>query len=88
MGGDQGGWVGQFVVPPHPEGEEDDGGEAHDGNQRVQHGAEELRLLGEGVGGGCGAGKQKNSVSFHLDRPDIEDQRSAAGLADASRAGA
>lgn len=53
MCGDEGGRVGQFVVPPHPEGEEDDGDQADDGNQRVEQGAEELRLLGKRVGGGC-----------------------------------
>lgn len=41
-------------MPPHPEGEEDDGGQAHDGHQRVEQGAEEVRLLGERVGRGWG----------------------------------
>lgn len=54
MCGDQGGRVGQLVMPPHPEGEEDDGGQAHDGHQRVEQGAEEVRLLGERVGRGWG----------------------------------
>lgn len=54
MCGDQGGRVRQFVMPPHPEGEEDDGGQADDGNQGVEQSAEELGLLGKGVGGGCG----------------------------------
>ena len=52
MCGDERGWVGQLVMPPHPEGEEDDGGQAHDGNQGVEQSAEELGLLGIWVGGG------------------------------------
>lgn len=53
MCGDEGRRVGQLVMPPHPEGEEDDGGQAYDGNQGVEQGAEELGLLGERVGSGC-----------------------------------
>lgn len=59
MCGDEGSRVGQFVMPPHPEGEEDDGGQAYDGNQGVKQGAEELGLLGEWVGGGCGRRRDK-----------------------------
>lgn len=54
MCGDEGGGVGQFVMPPHPEREEDHGGQAYDGNQGVQQSAEQLGLLGKWVGGGCG----------------------------------
>ncbi len=36
MCGDEGSWVGQFVMSPHPEREEDDGGQAYDGNQGVK----------------------------------------------------
>lgn len=61
MRGDEGGGVGQLVMPPHPEREEDDGGQADDGNQGVEQRAEKLRLLGKRVGGGCGAGNQKVS---------------------------
>lgn len=53
MCGDESCWIGQLVVPPHPEGEEDDGRQAYDRNQGVQQSAEELGLLGEWVGGGC-----------------------------------
>lgn len=60
MRGDEGGWVGQFVMPPHPEGEEDDGGQAYDGNQGVKQSAEELGLLGKWVGGGCGERKRED----------------------------
>ena len=45
MCGDEGGGVGQFVMPPHPEREEDHGGQAYDGNQGVQQSAEQLGLL-------------------------------------------
>lgn len=60
MCGDEGSWVGQFVMPPHPEGEEDDGGQAYDGNQGVKQSAEELGLLGKWVGGGCGERKRED----------------------------
>lgn len=63
MCGDEGGRVGQFMVPPHPEGEEDDGGQAYDGNQGVKQGAEELGLLGKWVGGGCGEKKKKKTCT-------------------------
>lgn len=53
MCGDEGSRVGQLVVPPHPEGEEDDAGQADDGNQGVQQRAEQRRLRGERVGCGC-----------------------------------
>ncbi len=53
MCGDEGSRVGQLVVSPHPEREEDDGGQAYDGNQGVKQSAEELGLLGKRVGGGC-----------------------------------
>lgn len=62
MCGDEGSWVRQFVVPPHPEGEEDDSGQAYDGNQGVKQGAEELGLLGVRVGGGC-EGRNRHYVS-------------------------
>lgn len=52
MCGDKGGRVGQLVVPPHPEREEDDGSQTHDGDQGVEESAEELGLLGKWVGGG------------------------------------
>ena len=54
MCGDEGSWVGQFVMSPHPEREEDNGSQAYDGNQGVEERAEELGLLGKWVGGGCG----------------------------------
>lgn len=57
MCGDEGSWVGQFVMSPHPEREEDDSSQANDGNQGVKESAEELGLLGEWVGGGCGERK-------------------------------
>lgn len=53
MCGDEGSGVGQFVVSPHPEREEDDGDQAYDGDQGVEQSAEELGLLGKWVGGGC-----------------------------------
>lgn len=53
MCGDQGSRIGQLVMPPHPEREEDDSHQAYDGNQRVEQSAEELGLLGKWVGGGC-----------------------------------
>lgn len=53
MCGDQGRRVRQFMMPPHPQGEENHGDQADDGNQGVQQGAEELGLLGKWVGGGC-----------------------------------
>lgn len=53
MCGDEGCRVGQFVVPPHPEREEDHSHQSDDGNQGVQQGAEELGLLGKWVRGGC-----------------------------------
>lgn len=36
MCGDEGSWVGQFVVSPHPEREEDNSNQTNDRNQRVQ----------------------------------------------------
>lgn len=68
MCGDEGSWIGQFVMSPHPEREEDNGGQAYDGNQRVKQSAEELGLLGKWVGGGCvernreGCGKKKKNL--------------------------
>lgn len=47
------------MVPPHPEGEEDDGGQAYDGDQGVEEGAEELGLRGKWVGGGCGGERER-----------------------------
>lgn len=44
MCGDEGSRVGQFVVPPHPERQEDDGGQTDDGNQGVEESVEELGL--------------------------------------------
>lgn len=40
MCGDEGSRVGQLVVSPHPEGEEDHGYQAYDGHQRVEQSAE------------------------------------------------
>lgn len=62
MCGDEGRWVGQFMMSPHPEGEEDHGGQAYDGDQGVEQGAEELGLLGKGVGGCCGQIKTERMV--------------------------
>lgn len=58
MRGDECSWVSQFVVSPHPEREEDDGGQAYDGNQGVKQSAEELGLRGKWVGSGC---RERNS---------------------------
>lgn len=54
------------MVSPHPEGEEDDGDQAYDGNQRVQQGVEELRLLRKRVGGGCVGTKTKKCYAFKV----------------------
>lgn len=42
--GHQDRWVGQFVVSVHPEGEEHDGSDGHDGNQRVHQRRQHWRL--------------------------------------------
>lgn len=60
MCGDEGCWIRQLVVSPHPEREEDDGGQADYGNQGVKQRAEELWLLGKRVGGGCEKRKRED----------------------------
>lgn len=52
LGGHQDWWVGQLVVAVHPEGEEDDGSDAHYGHQRVHQSGQHLGLLGHRVGSG------------------------------------
>lgn len=49
------------MVSPHPEGEENDGGQAYDGHQGVKQSAEELGLLGKRVGSGCGERNEEHS---------------------------
>lgn len=71
--GDEGSWVGQLVVSPHPEGEDDHGHQAYDGHQRVEQSAEELGLLGKRVGGGCRGRKfiKLWKINNTSDWPDI-----------------
>lgn len=63
LGGHQGGWVCQLVVAVHPEGEEGDGRDAHDGHQRIQQRGEEGGLLRHrGDLGGCTEDRERGEV--------------------------